>query len=282
MGDYLSATFDLSQPENVSVYDELPLWSALFGRLLFKHLPMRRGMTVLDLGYGTGFPLLELAERLGTDCRVYGIDPWEPAQERALSKARSWQVGNVEALAGDAAVLPFPDDMFDLIVSNLGLNNFDDPTAAMRECFRVARPGARLVLTTNLQGHMCEFYEVFEATLLEMGLHALMPALQAHVAHRATVESATALFEAAGFRLCSTHQENEVLRYLDGSAFLRHHFIRLGFLGGWKALLPPEALHVVFVELEKNLNRRAEAQGELAMTIPMAYFEGEKTSSQGS
>lgn len=264
MSDYLSATFDLSQPENVAVYDELPLWSALFGRLLFKHLPMRRGMAVLDLGYGTGFPLLE------------------PARERALSKARRWQVTNVEALAGDAVALPFPDAKFDLIVSNLGVNNFDDPAAAMRECFRVARPGARLALTTNLQGHMREFYEVFEETLAAMGLDDLEPALHAHVAHRVTVESVTTLFEMAGFKLCSVHQESEVLRFLDGSAFLRHHFIRLGFLDGWKALLPPDTLRAVFVELEKNLNRRAEAQGELALTIPIAYIDGEKPTTRGS
>lgn len=282
MSDYLSATFDLSQPENVAVYDELPLWSALFGRLLFKHLPMRRGMAVLDLGYGTGFPLLELAERLGPSCTVYGVDPWEPARERALSKARRWQVTNVEALAGDAVALPFPDAKFDLIVSNLGVNNFDDPAAAMRECFRVARPGARLALTTNLQGHMREFYEVFEETLAAMGLDDLEPALHAHVAHRVTVESVTTLFEMAGFKLCSVHQESEVLRFLDGSAFLRHHFIRLGFLDGWKALLPPDTLRAVFVELEKNLNRRAEAQGELALTIPIAYIDGEKPTTRGS
>lgn len=276
MYDYLSSTFDWNQPEWVSVYDELPQWSAMFGDLLFKHLPMRHGTTVLDLGYGAGFPLLELAERLGATCKVYGIDPWERARERALRKAELWQVRNVEALSGDAAALPFEDGMFDLITSNLGLNNFPDPAAAVRECARVARNGACLALTTNLQGHMREFYEVFEATLREQGLESLVPALHEHIAHRATVEGVTALFEGAGFRLRALHEETAILRYLDGSAFLRHHLIRQGFLDAWKELIKPEDLRPAFARLEANLNRLADEKGELALTIPMAYLEGEK------
>jgi arsenite methyltransferase len=276
MDDYLSSSFDFGQAEVTALYDELPQWSALFGELLFKYVPMRHGMTVLDLGYGTGFPLLELAERLGASCKVYGVDPWDAARERALVKARSWGVRNVEILPGDAAQLSFPAEQFDLIVSNLGLNNFVDPAAAVRECWRVARPGARLALTTNLQGHMREFYEVYAETLHEMGLNAILPALEAHIAHRATVAGVTALLETAGFQLKAVHEEAAVLRYLDGSALLRHHFIRQGFLDAWKAVLAPADLRAVFERLEANLNRMASEKGELALTIPMAYIEGEK------
>lgn len=276
MDDYLSSSFDWNNPDLVSAYDEVSQWSALFGELLLKHLPMRAGLTVLDLGYGTGYPLLELAERLGASCKVVGIDPWDAARARALVKTRLWGVTNAEPLQGDAASLPFSEAAFDLIVSNLGLNNFADPAAAMRECFRVARPGARLALTTNLRGHMAEFYEVYEATLRELGLEPLVPALRRHIDHRASLESVTALLEGAGFRCAVLHQETATLRYLNGSALLRHHFIRQGFLDGWKEVLPPEQLRAVFARLEANLNRRAEEQGELALTIPMAYLEGEK------
>lgn len=276
MSDYLAYQPDFNEPEIVAAYDELPFWSALFGRLLFKNLPLYRGQTVLDLGYGTGFPLFELAEQLGTSCTVYGIDPWDTARQRALAKARVWQVSNVHILPGDAAALHFPDGMFDLIVSNLGLNNFADPAASLRECVRVAKPGARLALTTNLQGHMHEFYEVFELTLEETGHSNLISALHEHIAHRATIERVQALLEQAGFHPTTTHQETETLRYLDGSAFLRHHLIKQGFLDAWKGLLAPADQPAAFAKLEANLNRLAEERGELSMTIPMAYLEAEK------
>ena len=53
--DYLSFTADFADPTLVAVYDELPLWSALFGALLLRHVPLQRGATTLDLGCGTGF-----------------------------------------------------------------------------------------------------------------------------------------------------------------------------------------------------------------------------------
>ena len=44
--------------------DELPLWSAPFGLRLLESVPLAPGATVLDVGCGTGFPLLELAHRV--------------------------------------------------------------------------------------------------------------------------------------------------------------------------------------------------------------------------
>ena len=271
--EYLSSEVDLNAPETVSVYDELPLWSAAFGRLLLAHVPIRRSQTILDVGFGTGFPILELAQRLGSSCKLFGIDPWEAARSRALQKSQVWQVGNVELLCGDGVAMPFADAEFDLVVSNLGINNFSDPPAVLRECWRVTKPDARLALTTNLQGHMKEFYEVFEATLVELGRLDALEALRRHVEHRSTVEGLAELFAATGFRLSAVHREETSMRFLDGSALLRHYFIRLGFLEGWKSVLAAADQPAVFVRLEENLNRLAEGQGELLLTIPMAYVE---------
>jgi arsenite methyltransferase len=264
---------DLNDPETVSAYDELPLWSSMFGLLLLKHLPLCRHATILDVGCGTGFPLLELAGRLGSTCVVHGIDPWAEALKRARLKARVRGARNVGLWQGDAAAMPFSDGQFDLVVSNLGVNNFSDPDAVLRECRRISRQGARLALTTNLQGHMEEFYAVFESTLLEMGLPKAITALQAHIRHRTTVEGLAALFERAGFRLSKVREETASMRFLDGSALLEHYFIRLGFLDGWKEVLRPEEQQEAFSLLESNLNALSESRGELALTIPMAYVE---------
>ena len=60
---------DLTDPATVALYDELPIWSAPFGLPLLDAVELRPGLTVLDVGCGTGFPLLELAERLGPGAR---------------------------------------------------------------------------------------------------------------------------------------------------------------------------------------------------------------------
>jgi arsenite methyltransferase len=274
--DYLNNIVDWARPETVAVYDELPFWSAHFGQMMLRHIPMQSGSIVLDIGYGTGFPLLELAERLGSSGKVYGIDPWEAARQRAVEKARVWQVSNVEILIGDAAELPFPTEMFNLIISNLGINNFSHPEKVLRECARVARPSARLAITTNLKGHMAEFYTVYRQTLMDIERTQFLPALEQHISHRTTISEVTDLMKKSGFYPVKIVEEMGQIRFTDGSAMLRHHFIRQGFMDGWKSVVPNEDWEYVFTHLEKNLNRQAEEKGELLLTIPMAYIEGEK------
>ena len=74
METYLDYTFE-DTPAFVETFDEVPLWSASFGLLLLKHLELKPNLTVIDIGSGAGFPLMELAGRLGKSCTLYGLDP---------------------------------------------------------------------------------------------------------------------------------------------------------------------------------------------------------------
>jgi len=64
------------------------------------------------------------------------------------------------------------------------------------------------------------------------------------------------------------------MRFASGSALLRHHFIRLGFLDAWKAVVPEDERPRVFARLEHALNEAAGCSGGLLLTIPLAYIEG--------
>jgi arsenite methyltransferase len=273
MTDYLDRTPDFNTPEVVSAYDELPLWSAPFGLLLLDRVRLGAGITVLDVGCGTGFPLFELAQRLGPSSTVYGIDTWQAALERARRKAEQYAVTNVRIVEGDAAATPFEDRFFDRIVSNLGINNFEDPDRVLQECRRILKPGGRLSLTSNFTGHMAEFYAVYERTLTECGLEACRPALAGHVEHRSTMAALCARLEAARFQVTGRHEASFRIRFHDGSALLRHSFIRLGFLPAWKEVVPAGELERVFQRLEQNLNAEAAARGELSLTVPYGYVE---------
>ncbi|HEY0141375.1 MAG TPA: class I SAM-dependent methyltransferase [Thermoanaerobaculia bacterium] len=270
---YLTFAADLASDAVVNAYDELPLWSAAFGALLLEHVPLAGIRTALDVGCGTGFPLIELAERLGPAAEVHGVDPWQAGLVRAKSKLAVRGVENVRLHDGSAAALPFDDATFDLIVSNLGINNFDDAPSVVRECRRVARPGATIALTTNLQGHMQEFYAVFEEVLRATGDRESIRRLREHIAHRATVSSACDLLETGGFTVKRVVERSSHMRFADGTALFNHYFIKLGFLDGWKGTVPGTEA-TVFPALEARLNERAQQAGELSLTIPMAYIEG--------
>lgn len=274
MDDFAPVDFDA--PGFGALYDELPLWSAPFGLRMLEQVRLGPELTLLDVGSGTGFLALELAQRCGPRSTVHAVDPWAAAAERLRWKLAQLGLANVLVHECDACALPLPDASVDVVVSNLGLHNFADPDAVLRECMRVARPDATFHVTTNLAGHMQEFYDVYRATLGELGHVAAVATLDEHVAHRGTVASISALLASGGLQVGPVIEESFRMRFANGSALLRHWFIRMGFLPAWTALVPPGEAPATLARLEANLNAAAAARGELALTIPMAYLEARK------
>lgn len=273
---------DLDAPGYGDFHDELPLWSAPFGLLLLEEVPIAGGLTILDVGAGTGFLTLELAQRCGPTTTVIAVDPWAEGMRRLRRRLDRLGLDNVRLIEGDAAELDLPAQSVDLVVSNLGINNFSDPDAVLATCHRLLKPGGALLLTTNLVGHMEELYAVYRSTLEELdSLDAVdraarLAALEAHVAHRGTVDSVTARLSAAGFELASVSTDSFHFRFADGSALLRHHLIRLGFLPAWKEIAAGDAQEAIFAAFEQGLDRLAAERGELSLTVPVACFEARR------
>jgi arsenite methyltransferase len=264
------ARFDFASASDIALYDELPLWSALAGGLLLDCVTMTGARRVLDLGCGTGFPLAELAERLGREAFVVGVDPWAEALRRAEAKIARWNLP-AGVVRGSGAALPFRSGAFDLVISNLGVNNFDDPPPALRECRRVLRPGGTLGLSTNLVGHMRELYAAFERVLAAAGDGDALARLGRHVEHRATVASLRVSLETAGLRVTAVHERQVLMRFANAAALFSHHFIRLGFLPGWEEIASAAAL----ASLRTELDRTAAAEGVIRLTVPRAYIEAQ-------
>jgi ubiquinone/menaquinone biosynthesis C-methylase UbiE len=246
-------------------YDELSFWSSRFGALLFDNLELRAGVRGLDVACGTGFPLFELAHAHGPSSHFTGIDIWPAGLARARRKLAVFGLTNVELREGDAQAMPFADDSFDLITSNLGINNFDDPPAAMRECFRVAKDDARVVVTTNLTGHMAGFYEVFRASVPP----SLVDAVNEQEAHRGTRATIESLITDAGFSLTRVVEGAFDLHFADGTALLQHPLVGF-FKDGWLRVTDDPA---VWREIEERLNADAKP---LRCRVPMLYAEGRK------
>lgn len=277
MAWHVKTVFDLGDPGVVSALDELPLWSAPFGLALLDALRLAPDLRVLDVGCGTGFPCVEIAQRLGPDARVWAVDPWAAALDRAREKARRWGVANLQLLEARAESLPFPDASFDLLVSNNGTNNVDDEERAFAELARVARPGAQFVFTMNLPGTMREFYDVFKQVLAARGLAAERAAVQAHIhAKRKPLAFVRERLERHGFAVRTADERAFAMRFATGGAMLRHSLIRVGFLGSWAALLPEREATPVFEAVEAELDRRAREAGGVTLTIPWVCFDSRR------
>ncbi|WP_119458965.1 methyltransferase domain-containing protein [Rhodospirillaceae bacterium SYSU D60014] len=99
------------------------------------------GQTVLDVACGTGVLAREAARRAETDGSVTGLDRNEDmlVVARRVAPSIEWRLGRAE-------LLPFADHTFDTVVSQFGLMFFEDRVAALREMWRVLRPGGRLAV----------------------------------------------------------------------------------------------------------------------------------------
>ena len=98
-------------------------------------------LEILDVGTGTGFMALMLAE-MGH--KTTGLD----ITEAMLDKARQKANGNNQRISfqvGDAENLPFDDASFDAIVSRYLIWTLPDPLRALREWLRVIRPGGTII-----------------------------------------------------------------------------------------------------------------------------------------
>lgn len=273
---YLNNPLDWDDAGLVSVSDEVSLWSAAFGMMMLDHLRLRPGIKVLDVGCGTGFPLLELSQRLGPSASVFGIDQWQRGLERAELKIETLGLRNIRLVEGDAAAMDFTGDTFDLIVSNLGINNFKSPEKVFKECFRVSKPGGCLALTSNPVGHMAEFYEIFRLVLQEAGMDDCLVRLDEHIRHRLPAAEISSLLVRFGFDISRKIEDAYTMNFADGTAFLNHNFIRCAFMEAWKAIVTARDLDQIFSTLEERLNRRAAEMGDLKLTIPRIFIEGKK------
>jgi ubiquinone/menaquinone biosynthesis C-methylase UbiE len=277
MQEFLFQKFDLNDPNLVSIIDELPLWSAPFGLKLLDTINLRPNINILDIGFGTGFPLIELSQRFGKSCRIYGIDPWEKAIERVKFKIEVMNIENVVLYCGVAEDLPFNNNFFDLIVSNNGMNNVNDEEKSLSECSRVSRPGAQFVMTYNLPDTMNEFYEVYKKILRELDKKREIDKLNKHIFHkRKPLKFFEELLVKYRFKVIKVQNDSFKMRYLDGSTMFNHYFIKLAFLESWKNILSTNDFEQVFSLLEDRLNRLAGERGEISLTIPFVCLDCQK------
>jgi len=276
MKNYLNRKLDLDDLNAVSVIDELPLWSAPFGLKLLETIKLKPKIRVLDLGCGLGFPLLEIAQRLGNSSTVYGIDPWERAIERIKLKIKMYNLSNVVVINGEGEKLPFESRFFDLIVSNNGINNVENIDLTLSECYRVANSGAQLTTTLNLNDTMTEFYQIFQEILVIKRLFGEVEKMkqQIYSKRKPLCETEDSL-KKAGFEIKKIVKDSFNLRFVDGTAMF-NHFLMNFFIDGWKGILKPIDLEDFFEKTEERLNEVAKKKGELKLSVPFVTIDCRK------
>lgn len=103
------------------------------------------GERVLEIGPGTGYYTLDMAEWVG-EGRVEIFDLQQEFLDHVTTRAAERGLGNVFPTQGDATALPYEDGSVDAVVLTAVLGEIPDPLAALREIRRVLKPDGRLVV----------------------------------------------------------------------------------------------------------------------------------------
>jgi arsenite methyltransferase len=102
------------------------------------------GERVLDLGSGAGTDSLIAAQMVGEQGRVTGIDMTPEMLAKARAAAAEMGASNVEFIESEAERLPFPDESFDVVISNGVIDLIPDKDSVFAEVFRVLAPGGHI------------------------------------------------------------------------------------------------------------------------------------------
>ena len=116
-----------------------------FKRRSHRLLRPRDGDRVLDVGCGIGDDVLALADRVGPDGTVVGVDKSGELIEEARSRAGD--AATAQFRVGDATDLDIRDDTYDASRADRVLQHLETPREALSEMCRVTRPGGRLAVT---------------------------------------------------------------------------------------------------------------------------------------
>jgi ubiquinone/menaquinone biosynthesis C-methylase UbiE len=109
-------------------------------------LAPQSGERILEIGPGTGYYTLDVAEWVGPQGTVEIFDIQQEFLDHTMERARQRGLENVVPTQGDATDLPYPDASVDAVLLTAVLGEIPDRAAALREIARVLRPGGRLVV----------------------------------------------------------------------------------------------------------------------------------------
>jgi ubiquinone/menaquinone biosynthesis C-methylase UbiE len=140
---------DWDSPESAARYDRNSDHQYGKCKQLIEMMGITKGNSVLDVGCGTGRQATNVAGIIGPSGRFTGIDPSSYRIELARKKFSEVSTGNIRFLVGRAEDLhAIPDNSIDHAYFCSSFHWVDNKKRALREIYRVLRPGGTVGMTT--------------------------------------------------------------------------------------------------------------------------------------
>jgi len=221
------------------IYDDkiAPVWGTRFGKMLLRDLRVPVRGQVLDVSCGTGYPTIEILRRMSEGSRIIAIDASSAMLDVARRKiADLGPLGKKGVFFRTESAVPklsFADDVYDLVVCNLGLSEMPSLDVAVRDFTRVAKRGGEVRCTLPLAGTFQEFHDLYREVLIKHDKHDALDRLDRHIARYPSIDRVDRCMRAAGLDGI-TEVEEFTLLFKSSREFFFAPVIEYGPLGEWK------------------------------------------------
>jgi ubiquinone/menaquinone biosynthesis C-methylase UbiE len=223
------------------IYDAeiAPCWGVRFGKLLLRNLFVPDRSQVLDVSCGTGYPTIEILRRMSEGSRLIAIDESSAMLDVVRRKvAELGPLGKKGVFFRTESAVPklsFADEVYDLVVCNLGIGDMPSIEAAVRDFARVAKPGGEVRCTLPLAGTFDEFHDLYREVLVKHDKHEALDRLERHIARYPTFDQLEGCLEAAELT-GSVEVEEFALLFRSARELFFAPVIEYGPLADWKAV----------------------------------------------
>jgi excisionase family DNA binding protein len=138
--------------ELAPVYDEMRkgCYGEALREILISRFPPQPDFEVADIGTGTGYLAKNLAQHAK---KVWAVDSSQAMLKVAKKDFQASGISNTVFLEGDALDLPLEDNSQNMVYANLLLHHLLEPSIAVKEMFRILKPGGRIIITDVDQHH---------------------------------------------------------------------------------------------------------------------------------
>ena len=228
------------QEKLARIYDDqiAPVWGTRFGKMLLRNLAVPERGQILDISCGTGYPLVEILRRKADSTRVIAIDASSAMLDIARRKVADLGGGGKGVFFRTESPLPrlsFADDVYDLVLCNLGLAEMPSVKGALHDFARVTKLGGEVRCTLPLAGTWQEFHDIFREVLVKHDKHEALDRLDQHLASYPTVDDCCGQMLAAGLDPTVEIEEFSLLFKSSRELFFAP-VIEYGPLPAWKEI----------------------------------------------
>jgi ubiquinone/menaquinone biosynthesis C-methylase UbiE len=223
------------------IYDDeiAPVWGAKFGKMLLRNLAVPERGQVLDISCGTGYPTIEILRRMRDGSRLIAIDASSAMLDVARRKVSELgplgKKGVFFRTESPVPKLSFADDVYDLVVCNLGLSEMPSLEVALRDFSRVCKQGGEVRCTLPLAGTFQEFHDLFREVLIKNDKHEALERLDRLISRYPTIDHVERCMKSAQLGGGMEIEEFSLL-FKSSREFFFAPVIEYGPLAEWKEI----------------------------------------------